>query len=461
MSWFENLHLDGKGSFRSVEFYVDAAESTFGRRNVLHEYPGRDKPYVDDLGMKARSFRIEAYVIGPDYMDDRDRLRAAIEKPGPGPLIHPYYGEFQVSVIGGMRIRETPREGGVARISFTVTESKDVEPVVAPDLAEQVEEKADAAIDALSEDVEDKLDVAGFIAEVAQAAQNLITGIVSDLNRIKGYVNAAMAIADAVGDAIESLADTISSLILLPGQLFDEVTSIVNGVIGSIASIGDAWDSYFGDDETAGDVAGTPSTAATGATPASGDKRADIMLKAFRDFVALPDDFADVPGTGDLSLDQLARIAGGAADTTSATYVSPQRAQEAINQSAITTMLKGIAVVEACRSIVDIPFASYTKAIEVRDALSDELDALIEDANDITYGPLVDLRVAVVRYLADASADLPRVVEFTPAIAMPALVLAQQLYGDSTRDIELIDRNSIRNPCRVPGGETLEVLSDD
>jgi prophage DNA circulation protein len=43
---------------------------------------------------------------------------------------------------------------------------------------------------------------------------------------------------------------------------------------------------------------------------------------------------------------------------------------------------------------------------------------------------------------------------------LPALVIAQHLYGDSLRETEIIDRNDVRNPCRVPGGVELEVLSD-
>ena len=47
---------------------------------VNNEYPLRDKNYVDDLGMKAPSYKIEGYVIGPGYLDQRDALRGALDR---------------------------------------------------------------------------------------------------------------------------------------------------------------------------------------------------------------------------------------------------------------------------------------------------------------------------------------------------------------------------------------------
>ena len=73
-----------KASFRGVPFEVTAASLTAGRRTVVHEYPQRDKPYVEDLGRASRKLTIKAFVVGSDYLARAQRLLAAIEKPGPG-----------------------------------------------------------------------------------------------------------------------------------------------------------------------------------------------------------------------------------------------------------------------------------------------------------------------------------------------------------------------------------------
>lgn len=95
-SWKDNLR---PASFRGVPFQVDD-EGTFGRRVQVHEYPNRDKPYTEDLGRAARRFTINAYLVGDDFFEVRDRLIVAIDTPGPGTLVHPYYGEIAVCIDG-------------------------------------------------------------------------------------------------------------------------------------------------------------------------------------------------------------------------------------------------------------------------------------------------------------------------------------------------------------------------
>lgn len=59
MGWRERLHLSGKGSFRGVEFYVARAESEVGRVVVVHEFIGRDKPFVEDKRRAPRKFNLD------------------------------------------------------------------------------------------------------------------------------------------------------------------------------------------------------------------------------------------------------------------------------------------------------------------------------------------------------------------------------------------------------------------
>ena len=56
-------------SFRGVPFEVSSGSLKGGRRTVVHEYPQRDKPYVEDLGKAARQITIEAFFVGDNYID--------------------------------------------------------------------------------------------------------------------------------------------------------------------------------------------------------------------------------------------------------------------------------------------------------------------------------------------------------------------------------------------------------
>jgi prophage DNA circulation protein len=439
MTWRDELSLNGKGSFRGEEFYVSDVGSTIGRRTATYEFPGRDKPMIEDLGRKMRSFNLTCYVIGPDYMRDRDKLRIAFEKPGPGPFVHPYFGEMTASVDGDVTLTETTAEGGMCRFNLRLIEfgGEEKAPTVEPDTQTEVDKKADAAIEAASNDFEEEWTLAGAIADAVQAAIDAVNSVVSTMNAIKGRVNAVMNTIDSIGDAINSFASTVSAIIALPGQIASSISELVTDIYAAIDTIGDSWDSYFAEDETSGEVAGTPLTSPSAATPASGSTRIEVLMDAFRSFMEYGDDFSEVTGT------------------------TSQKQIQATNQDAIIILVKTIAVAEACRVAAYAPFSNYDQAVSVRDELIEEIDALIENAGDETYAALMDLRASISKHLISVAADLPMITEYTPTKSMPALVISQIIYGDSKHETEIIARNNLRNPAIVEAGTALEVLSDD
>ena len=86
MSWIEQLervkHPDGReligASFRGVPFFVEDSARNGGRRKASKEFIDQDIPRVTDLGKKGNDFRIEGYVLGADYMVQRDALLDAL-----------------------------------------------------------------------------------------------------------------------------------------------------------------------------------------------------------------------------------------------------------------------------------------------------------------------------------------------------------------------------------------------
>lgn len=108
MGWRDNLR---RASFRGVAFHVEDAPSETGRRNQVHEFYGRDVPFTEEFGRRARRHHFRAYVIGDDYMARRDALIAACEGAASGTLVHPYWGEQQVvaDFCGWVETREDGR----------------------------------------------------------------------------------------------------------------------------------------------------------------------------------------------------------------------------------------------------------------------------------------------------------------------------------------------------------------
>lgn len=125
MSWRDQL-AQAKAKFRGVEFYVDRHDIDSARRVVVHEYPGSDQPDTEDMGARAKLFDLDAYVLGDDYMTQRDALEAALDKAGSGELVHPYRGHIQVVVLG-FRLTESTREGGMARFSIRFVRASETE----------------------------------------------------------------------------------------------------------------------------------------------------------------------------------------------------------------------------------------------------------------------------------------------------------------------------------------------
>ena len=84
-------------SFRGVNFKVNKAQETFGRAVAVHDYP-QGQWFPEDVGQVPESGRIEGFVLGDDYLDQRERLKAAFLVEGPGVLVHPWIGTLLVQV---------------------------------------------------------------------------------------------------------------------------------------------------------------------------------------------------------------------------------------------------------------------------------------------------------------------------------------------------------------------------
>jgi prophage DNA circulation protein len=102
MSFFDSLRT---ASYRGVLFGVTSADSQFGRRNAVHQYPFRDEVWIEDLGRQARRINITGFLVengaygGGDVIAQRERLIAACESPGEGALIHPTLGRLSVGLM--------------------------------------------------------------------------------------------------------------------------------------------------------------------------------------------------------------------------------------------------------------------------------------------------------------------------------------------------------------------------
>ncbi len=92
-------------SFRGAPFAVQNDEIGGGRRIALHQYPGKDEPWAEDMGREARRWRFRGFIVDGDVVFaggpiqlQRALLLAALEKAGSGTLTVPTLGIVQACV---------------------------------------------------------------------------------------------------------------------------------------------------------------------------------------------------------------------------------------------------------------------------------------------------------------------------------------------------------------------------
>lgn len=397
MSWREQQR---DASFRGAAFNLDSASAAFGRRNVTHEYPLRDKPFVEDLGRRTRSFRIEALLIGDDYMLARDALIAAAEQPGPGKLVHPHYGELQVSVMD-FQVMESSAQGGMARITLDFLEAGELTfPAASSDTRRDIAQKASVASD-------------GGIAALGSGF---------DIDGLPSF-----AVASPAG---------------LIGRGLDQVLQLANFPLGNALARGTLNGLVSGLRAQLGTLLGNPLA---------------LGLALFNVVSALRR-VAPSPGA---ALPAFTRLANFGSNEPGIVQTTATRAREAANQEVLIEAIRVAAVVNAASCIGEISFESYDQAIAIRERVLEPLDAIADTTrDDATFAALTGLRAAVVRDVARRGANSAKIARYTPPATVPALVISYALYEGVGRETEILARNAIAHPGFVPAGQSLEVLTD-
>ncbi|MGE9985722.1 DNA circularization protein [Desulfovibrio sp. SGI.169] len=407
-SFFSTLR---QASFRGVPFEVDDADESGGRRLARHEYPLRDLPFAEDLGRKAGEWRIRAFIVqgrSHDYVQARDALRKALTAYGPATLIHPWLGELTVAV-DRFSLRETTSKGGYCEFDIDFVEAGQREnPGAKADTAQAVAASAGNCRQALRQ---------SFAALYAPLAQELETCL-SALNDGMAWAMEYLQLPEAL---ISDALDFAGGLIGAPSGLFDALSGIFGGLLGSL---GAAEALALGFD--LGLLAG-----------GSGQVDEDGYYR-YGPADALPSRNREV-------LDKLLAV-------NSVTAIPPA--------TVLKRQIAQVVVMEDAAASARLEFVTADDALACRKTVLDGLEAVAPIATDPVFAALSGLRLDVARDLTTRGGELPRVRRAILPATMPALVAAWRLHGDAARAEEIVSRNRIRHPGRVPGATALEVLSE-
>jgi prophage DNA circulation protein len=146
MTWRQNLR---RGTLGGVTFHTSDRHLKGGRRIKNHEFPKRNANFPEDMGKKTRTWSVDAYVIGDDYMAQRDRIIRECEREG----IKQYTDHWGVSgrvVVDDFKVVETSQDGRFCKIQIDIMEAGGTaSPVAIPATASILSAAAGGLIDAV------------------------------------------------------------------------------------------------------------------------------------------------------------------------------------------------------------------------------------------------------------------------------------------------------------------------
>lgn len=429
MAWKDRLR---PASFKQAAFGVEAHSSEQGRRVVVHEYPGRDKPYVEDLGAKARGFTLRGFVVGKDYQQARDALLDAANAPGPGQLVHPYFGTLRV-VCTAVSVSESGEAGGMAVFNLTFVEAGESRyPAAESDPAGSLLDAADTLDGQLAEAFGKWFDLDGLpdflsrdnLQALTERIQRLTTvGGLLDLTKQSPFLRQVRQLLDAVGELSATPAVLGSRII----GLFTDLTGSFSQPLGGIMGLARAF--RGGRREVSRGLPANP----TPYQRAESNRQAVQVLfeaaalnAAAATAVVRPDDITiELPQPGGNF---------GSGGNQQPSRIAPKAAAAPL-------------------------FESLDEAVALRRLLLAWLDELAPQLPDSAFSAAQDLRAAIVQALPDTENELPRLVDYTPQRPLPVVVLAYRLHGDARRSSEILRHNPVAHPGFMPV-RPLRVLSD-
>lgn len=497
LSWAEESNsLRKKASFRGATFFIRDSDRSVGRRNVVHQYPNQDDPYIEDLGRDIDEFTINGYVVqnsdnGQDYIDERDALISALRESGSGTLIHPFYGELLVNLVGKAQISESFSEGGIARFTMTFVQTTEGTGLAAakPPYPEKTQDPAKAVDDVVEDSMADSKDgwynsfktedISGYTANsIMTAISSLNTMLRSAIGIVQGAGPAA--ISKALSYLTEEYAGISLSTINDTCELANSLINMVSGLTSLVGLYGDiVVDQLLGACSSAvrgfnsGPWSGvqTESSSASYTSLTGNEEINEDFGETVVDALLAVSEYGEEAGS-----DAVSPYGGKIAWVPIITY---QRARQSANLVAIVNLVRNAAIANAMKVAIRIAYSSYETAIETMTKIIDALDAhlvkLGDDAANSDYDPynitisdpysfqaMEILRPVFVEAMQEIGAELAKIVEYeVPPVTKTALVLAYEKYKDLNRESEIIGRNRgiIKHPGFMPGGQMIEILS--
>lgn len=444
MAWFDQLK---PASFRNVAFQVDTIDVTAGDNTVLREYPFQDLPTVFRMGEGVEEFKFAAYVIGDDYISQRDALRQVLT--GEGVLIHPTAGAVRVYVVGKYTIKENPTaEGGMARFDLTFVRAEARRyPVGVANTESQASDAAGAAGVAAQNQFGAAFSLANVPSWVSgRLLQNLNVSLDGVWGHIKGVTKDLGDFNSALIGRYQELRGNLEDLVRTPRQLASAISDLftIPGELG--VGLGRDLRSAF----------------AWGF-----DLRSKLPQTDFETLVVPASAGSGHAGVGDAGL-----VLFGTGDASALGSTSTARAQLVQLVAASDQLFETLAVSAYVQAATAVDLQGYDEAMEMRQAINVQCTRLLLSASVAAapaaltatswHDAVQALHTAALGDLQARSRELVRLTSYTPAGWESVWLISYKLFGTAEHADEIMLMNPhIRHPLLAPPGKPLRIVRHD
>lgn len=428
-------------SFRGVEFLLEESDGESGRRAIPHAYPKKELGYTEDNGKVLTNEQISGRVVGDNYFEQLQAILEALNKPGPGELVHPWFGIRKVQV-GKVSHKLINRVDGTATINFEVFEvGENLFPNAKSDTATQVRSESANTKGAVNNTFENDFD-----ANTLDGMGDMVDVFLDDLDELTRNLPSLPDDLRQWTDRLMRTKDSVGKLLAYPGDLARETMGLLEDIKGVVKDPIRALDVY------------------TNVQNRWNGMRAELAV------------------TGGLARNISSD--GGIAGSVPKFANPSKNAAILANAQAFKTLTLNSAVLAQCSALAEADIVQkLDDSAQVVQSLSGaERNAILtgQQLKNIGYGIADQLalyaaaavefgsssvwrqmRVLRQAVLADTRARaelLPQVSIYKPLDTVPVALIAWQQTGNTERRDSIVQRNGFANPAFILPTDTVEVI---
>ena len=400
-----------RASWRGVPFFVESDDLEVGRRLVVHEFPNRDRPFVEDLGEKAIKYSINAYLASDNLLGQSRALIGACRTRGPGTLVLPVEGSQLVRCNSCRRSHERDRMGYIAyQLEFV---------------------EAGVGLSATPYLLTGRL--VGSL--VNGAITSLTNGFLQGFNTLRADM---WVVASAIAE-VQTWAET-----------FDAVRSTMRMETQAGIDLRTGADLFYRDAaDLAVDGRDTTIVEQDQISPAYLESPAGKVVGRVHDLCAFM-----VAGAADTveAFEGMQELAEYQIDAVDPTAYGLSGLQDQSNLDTFRATVRRVALLNMANAAVLAEWETREQMVAARAVVAELFERELHGATDGSdvFQNLMNVRNKAAQALSERLHEVDPVVTVESNTVVPSIVWAYRLYGDAARAGDLIRRNRIAHPSFMP-----------